>query len=116
MTAGGPVIQPYVMLKLDKTFGEGDRAIDAQLRVGYARELMSTRRRKRCMRGSSISSEARDYSIPEKNAHWPGYPGRASQAFRQPGLPPGKLAATDILKPYVGVVTSNRLSHTFSVL
>lgn len=37
-------LQPYVMLKLDKTFGEGERAIDAQLRVGYARELMGTSR------------------------------------------------------------------------
>ncbi|WP_142053413.1 autotransporter domain-containing protein [Achromobacter sp. SLBN-14] len=37
-------LQPYLMLKLDKTFGEGDRAIDAQLRVGYARELMGTSR------------------------------------------------------------------------
>jgi outer membrane autotransporter protein len=37
-------LQPYLMLKLDKTFGEGERAIDAQLRVGYARELMGTSR------------------------------------------------------------------------
>ncbi|MGE8666342.1 MAG: autotransporter domain-containing protein [Achromobacter mucicolens] len=37
-------LQPYVMLKLDKTFGEGERAVDAQLRVGYARELMGTSR------------------------------------------------------------------------
>ncbi|MGE8635197.1 MAG: autotransporter outer membrane beta-barrel domain-containing protein, partial [Achromobacter piechaudii] len=37
-------LQPYVMLKLDKTFGEGERAIDAQLRVGYAREVMGTSR------------------------------------------------------------------------
>ncbi|MDH0090327.1 autotransporter domain-containing protein [Achromobacter mucicolens] len=37
-------LQPYVMLKLDKTFGEGERVIDAQLRVGYARELMGANR------------------------------------------------------------------------
>ncbi|MDG9967934.1 autotransporter-associated beta strand repeat-containing protein [Achromobacter mucicolens] len=37
-------LQPYVMLKLDKTFGEKERAVDAQLRVGYARELMGTSR------------------------------------------------------------------------
>ncbi|PJI53653.1 hypothetical protein CTI14_25515, partial [Methylobacterium radiotolerans] len=53
-----------VMLKLDKTFGEGERAIDAQLRVGYARELMGTSRQV-----TVLSQDGTRFAAPGARCH-----------------------------------------------
>jgi fibronectin-binding autotransporter adhesin len=37
-------LQPYVGVTIDKAFGDAIRPVDAQLRLGYARELLDTNR------------------------------------------------------------------------
>lgn len=88
----------------------GQRIHRAQPSVSSA--LSATPRRRQC--GVDAASMRRQYGVDAAsmpryfastdatsapNAQYPGYPGRASHAFRHPGLPPGKLAATDMPNP-----------------